>query len=132
MSVLEWIGIISIALFVFQCLANIYIFRNRYRHSRDPLYHQREFEFNRMARAFDRLKELLETEYDPHNQILTNVLEALSLVVQLPVPMEKDAFASDYRSKYTDYTVIYYLSKSIIDSELQGGKPAKDALKIEW
>ena len=132
MSLLEWIGIIAICLFFIQWMLNIYKSKNSDKHSKDPDYSKRQLEFNRMATAFDKLLELRNMKQNPHNEVISNVQSAIEDMIQSTVPLPKDAYASDYRSKYVDYTVIHYLASNIINSELRDIKPAKDELKIEW
>jgi len=132
MSLLEWIGVIAIALFFLQWVLNIYKSKNPEKYSKDPDYSKRQFEFNRMVSAFEKLCDLRDMEHDPHNEVISNVQSAIEDIVQSTVPLPKDSYASDYRSKYVDYTVIYYLASNIINSEIHDIKPAKDELKIEW
>ncbi len=132
MSVLEWIGVVAIVVFILQWVSNIYKSRNPENYSKDPDYSKRKFEFNRMGKAFEKLCDLRDTMHDPHNEIISNVQSALEDIVQSTVPLPKDTFASDYRSKYVDYTVIHYLASNIINSEARGVTPAKEELKIKW
>ncbi len=132
MSLLEWIGVTAIALFLLQWALNIYKSKNPAKYSKDPDYSKRQYEFNRMGAAFEKLHDLRDMECDPHNEVISNVQSAIGDMVQSTAPLPKESYASDYRSKYVDYTVIHYLASNIINSELRNVKPAKDELEIEW
>ena len=126
MGLLEWAGTIAIVWFLLPWGLNISKSINPEKYSKDPGYSKRQFEFNRIGVALEKLHDLRDMEHYPHNEVISNVQSAIEDIVQSTAPQPKDAYASDYQSKYVDYTVIHYLANSIINSDLCNVQPAKD------
>ncbi len=127
MTWLEWIGIVAIALYLYE----------RYKKlksgscSEDPEFNRRKYEFDRMSEAFGRLYDIRDQKLDPHNENINNVQSALDIVILCTVPLPKDSFALDYRSKYIDYCALYILSSAIIEAEDNGVSVQVQKLVVE-
>lgn len=132
MSLLEWIGIISILVFIYQWVKNIYKVKHSEKFTQDPKFHLRQSEFKRMTETFEKLTLLRDADHDPHNESISNVQSALEYVILNTVPLPKNSFASDYLSKYVDYTVLHYLASSIIKSQAKNDFLELEELKINW
>ena len=83
-----------------------------------------------MGKALEKICDLRDMKNELDSEVVSYVQSALDDLVRSTVPLPKDSFASDYRSKYVDYTVVLYLANGIINSELHGIKPARDELRL--
>jgi len=123
MSWLEIIG--SVAIFLY--MLELYKKSNPSKFSKDPEYNRRENDFKRMNEAFGKLHDLRDMKIpDTDNINISNIQSSLDLLIDCTVPMPKESFASDYRSRYVDYLVIESLSSAIINSEA-----SKKELKVK-
>ena len=114
MNFLEWVGLLAIVLFFIKWALNIAKTLSPAKYSKDPAYDQRELEFERMSAAFEKLFELRDFKADTDNQVIDCAQMSIDRVIQSTVPLPKDAYASDYRSKRVCYEVIYKLGSRII------------------
>lgn len=127
MTWLEIAGCIAIVLYFWE----VYKKNNPERFLVDPDMHRRKYEFVQMSNVFGRLHELRDKRTEPHNENISNVQSAIDLLIQCTVPMPKESFASDYRSRRVDYLVIENLASSIITSEVTGNKVSVPEVKLD-
>lgn len=129
MSLLEIIGCIFIVLYFFE-RHRLSVLRRLTVDPKvhDPEYPKRDFEFERMKTAFDNLYELRDKKFETSRDSINDVKGLLDSVISYSVPMPKDSFASDYRSRFVDYRAIGILAVAMLNSESTGEPIVVEAL----